>query len=200
MRDVKGNESWYLNKRIIVNERATKILIRKSPHIISLIVWISLNGLYQKDYSRLEIEQGFYHMDSNYIRDLISELSVTFSMKSLNLQNSYFLRDPFPVSSYIIINPFLKYSKKVDEFYFLYHNSWGETRFEVFRNDNDLAAIATRIVNGALNSGIENANSLHITASEPYSTSKEFITMKSTLKKMLINSSLRIKHRLNNAF
>ena len=186
VRDIKGNELWYLNKRIIINGRATKVLIRKSPHLLSLAVWISLNGLYQKDFSRLEIEQGFYHMDSNYIRDLISELSSEFSIKSLNLQNSYFLRDPFPVKSYLIINPFLKYSKKIDDIYFLYHNSWGETRFEVFHNDNDLPAIATRIVNGALISGMEDTSVLHVTSSEPYSTSKEFLTLKATMKKILL--------------
>ncbi len=185
VRDIKGSESWYLNKRIITNGRAAKVMIRKSPHLISLIVWISLNGLYQKDYSRLDIEQGFYHMDSNYIRDLISELSTQFSIKSLNLQNSYFLRDPFPVMSYIIINPFLKYSKKVDEFYFLYHNSWGETRFEVFNSDNDIPAVTERIINGALISGMGDINALHITASEPFSTSKEYLTLKLTMKKLL---------------
>ncbi len=185
VRDVKGTETWYLNKRVIINDRAVKVLIRKSPHLISLIVWISLNGLYQKDFSRLDIEQGFYHMDSNYVRDLISELSTSFSIKSLNLQNSFFLRDPFPVMSYIIVNPFLKYSKKIDEYYFLYHNSWGETRFEVFHNDNDLPAIATRIINGDLISEMDDISALHITASEPYSTSKEFLTLKSTMKTLL---------------
>ncbi len=185
VRDVKGNESWYLNKRVIINEKAVKVLIRKSPYLISLLAWISLNGLYQKDYSRLEIEQGFYHMDTNYIRDLISELSSEFSIKSLNLQNSFFLRDSFPVMSYVIINPFLKYSKKVDEFFFLYHNSWGETRFESFRNDNDLAAVVTRIINGALITGMHDSSALHITASEPYSNSREFIKLKSTLRKIL---------------
>ncbi len=198
VRDIKGNESWYLNKRIIINDRAVKVLIRKSPHLISLIVWISLNGLYQKDYSRLDIEQGFYHMDSNYIRDLISELSSSFSMKSLNLQNSFFLRDPFPVMSYIIVNPFLKYSKKIDEYFFLYHNSWGETRFEVFHNDNELPAIAARIINGALISETDDIRTLHVTASEPYSTSKEFVTLKSTLSKMLhffTENKTRVKQR-----
>jgi adenylate cyclase class 1 len=185
VRDIKGNEVWYLNKRIIINGRAVKVLIRKSPHLLSLVVWISLNGLYQKDYSRLEIEQGFYNMDSNYIRDLIFELSSDFSIKSLNLQNSYFLRDPFPVKSYIIINPFSKYSKKADDIFFLYHNSWGETRFEVFNNENDVPAIASRIINGALITGMDDSDVLHITSSDPYSNSKEFITFKSTMKKLL---------------
>jgi adenylate cyclase class 1 len=198
VRDIKGSESWYLNKRIITNGRAVKVMIRKSPHLISLIVWISLNGLYQKDYTRLDIEQGFYHMDSNYIRDLIAELSTQFSIKSLNLQNSYFLRDPFPVMSYIIINPFLKYSKKADEFYHLYHNSWGETRFEIFHNENDFPAITERIVNGALISTMDANNALHITASEPFSTSKEFLTLKSTMKKLLLfftDNKTQVKQR-----
>lgn len=185
VRDIKGNESWYFSKRVITGGKATKILIRKSPHLISLIVWISLNGLYQKDYSRLDIEQGFYNLDANYIRDLISELSEQFSIKSLNLQNSYFLRDPFPVMSYIIINPFTKYSKKIDDIIFLYHNSWGETRFETFTNPNALAAISSRIINGVLVSGMDSINALHITSSEPYSGSKEFHALTSSLKSML---------------
>lgn len=185
VRDVKGNESWYLSKRIITGGKATKILIRKSPHLISLIVWISLNGLYQKDYSRLDIEQGFYNLDTNYIRELIAELSEQFSIKSLNLQNSYFLRDPFPVMSYIIINPFSKYSKKIDDIIFLYHNSWGETRFETFNNANNLAAIAAHVINGVQVSGMDSISALHITSSEPYSSSKEFQALKSSLKNML---------------
>ncbi len=186
IRDIKGNESWYLSKRIISEGKAEKILIRKNPHLISLLVWISLNGLYLKDYSRLDIEQGFYNMDTNYIRDLISELSAHFSIKSLNLQNSFFLRDPFPVMSYILINPFSKYSKRLDEFIFLYHNSWGETRFEEFNRDTDLATIAARIINGSLISGMDAINALHVTAPEPYSNSKEFHSLKSTLKNMLL--------------
>jgi len=185
VRDIKGNESWYFSKRVITGGKATKILIRKSPHLISLIVWISLNGLYQKDYSRLDIEQGFYNLDTNYIRELIAELSEQFSIKSLNLQNSYFLREPFPVMSYIIINPFTKYSKKIDDIVFLYHNSWGETRFETFSNPNVLAAVTARIINGALISGMDSINALHVTSSEPYGTAKEFQALKSSLKSML---------------
>jgi len=185
VRDVKGNETWFLNKRVIVNEKAVKILINKSPHLITLIVWMSLNGLYQKDYTRLEIEQGFYHLDANYIRDLIAELSSVFSIKSLNLQNSYFLREPFPVMSYIIINAFSKYSKKADEIIFLYHNSWGETRFEVYPSENTLPAILTRIINGILVTGKNDINALHVSASGPYSTSKQFTALKSTMKNLL---------------
>jgi hypothetical protein len=48
VRDIKGNESWYFSKRVITGGKATKLLIRKTPHLIALIVWISLNGLNQK--------------------------------------------------------------------------------------------------------------------------------------------------------
>ncbi len=196
--DVKGNQSWYLSKRIIVNERPAKVLIRKSSHLVSLIAWISLNGLYQKDYTRLEIEQGFYQMDANYIRELIAELSTKFSIKSIKLQNSYFLREPFPVMSYIIINPFLKYSKKIDELYLLYHNSWGETRFESFKDVNDLPSVLTKIINGAIEANIDDSGTLNVTASAPYSSSKEFINLKATIRSLLgffIHSGSSVKRR-----
>ena len=185
VRDVKGNETWFLNKRVIYGNRLQKVLIRKSPHLLSLIVWISLNGLYLKDFTRLEIEQGFYNMDPNYIRDLISELTANFSIKSLDLHNSYFLRDPFPLMSYIIINPFHKYSNRIDEVYYLYHNSWGETRFELYNGAGELPGIAARIATGVMISGVDEINSLQITASEPYSSSKDFSTLKATMKNML---------------
>jgi len=185
VRDVKGNESWYLSKRIISVGKASKTLIRKSSHLFSLIVWISLNGLYKKDYTRLDIEQGFYHMDTNYIRDLISVLSEHFSIKGLHLQNSFFLRNPFPVMSFIMINPFSKYSKQIDEIIFLYHNSWGETRFEIYNNANDLAQIAARIINGTLTSGMDGINALQVTSSSPFSSSKAFQETRTTLKNML---------------
>lgn len=182
--DTKGNQAWYLSKRIIIDDRPVKVMIRKSSHLINLVVWISLNGLYQKDFSRIEIEQGFYSMDTNYIRDLISELSEHFSIKSLNLQNSYFLQDQFPVMSYILVNPLSKYSKKIDEIIFLYHNSWGETRFEVFSNTNSLADISMRIINGALKSEMDSINALHITSSDPFSGTKEFHVLKSSITNM----------------
>jgi adenylate cyclase class 1 len=183
--DTKGNQGWYLSKRIITDARPAKILIRKSSHLINLVVWISLNGLYQKDFSRIDIEQGFYSMDTNHIRDLISELSERFSIKSLNLQNSYFLQDPFPVMSYILINPLSKYSKKIEEIIFLYHNSWGETRFEVFSGQNALTAITLRIINGAIKSGMDSSNALHITSSAPFSSTREFHQLKSSITSIL---------------
>lgn len=185
IRDVKGNETWFLNKRVIYGNKLEKVLIRKSSHLLSLVVWISLNGLYQKDYTRLEIEQGFYNMDPNYIRDLIPELTANFSIKGLDLHNSYFLRDPFPLMSYIIINPFHRYSNQIDEIYYLYHNSWGETRFEVYYSANDLPGIAARIATGAIVSGMDEITSLHLTASEPFSGTREFSTLKASFKNML---------------
>lgn len=198
IRDIQGRESWYLSKRIIGGNKPLKILIRKNPHLLSLIVWISLNGLYLKDYSRLDIEQGFYNMDANYIREIITELSEHFSIKSLDLQNTFFLREPFPVMSYIFINPFSKYSKKIDEIYFLYHNSWGETRFESFQDENKLAEIITRIINGAIITGMDDINALHITSTEPYSSTKEFHILQSTLKNMFqffTENKARVKQR-----
>jgi len=196
--DAKGIGQWFLNKRTIIDQKASKILIKKSPHLISLIVWISLNSLYLKDYTRLDIEHGIYNLDSSYIRDLIAKLSTNFSIKSLQLQNTFFLQDAFPVMSYLIINPFQKYSKKPDEIFFLYHNSWGETRFEIYNSDKVIPELICRAINGVLRSGVENINTLHITSSEPFASTKEFLTLRSTIIKLFnffIENKTKVKQR-----
>ncbi|MCL1834482.1 MAG: class I adenylate cyclase, partial [Leptospirales bacterium] len=182
--DSKSIGQWFLNKRTIINEKAAKVLIKKSPHLLSLIVWISLNNLYTRDFTRLDIEHGIYNLDPNYIRDLIADLSSNFSIKSLHLHNSFFLRAAFPMLSYIIINPFQKYAKRPDEIFFLYHNSWGETRFESYNTYNAVPELICRAINGALLSGVENVNTLYVTSSDPFVATKEFSILKSTIKKL----------------
>ena len=182
--DAKGVGQWFLNKRAIINERAGKILIKKSPHLLSLVVWISLNSLYMKDFTRLDIAHGVYNLDPNYVRDLIAMLTIYFSIKSLHLHNSFFLRETFPVMSYIIINPFQKYSKKPDEIFFLYHSSWGETRFESYNNEKVIPELICKAINGTLLAGDDNRNTLYITSSEPFASTKDFATLKSTIKKL----------------
>ena len=196
--DAKGSGQWFLNKRTIIDEKATKVLIKKSSHLLSLIVWISLNNLYMKDYTRLDIEHGIYNLDSNYIRDLIAMLSTYFSIKNLDLHNSFFLRETFPVLSYIIINPFQKYSKKADEIFFLYHNSWGETRFENYNSYKVIPELICRAINGALLAGADNKNAVYITASNPFAATKDFSTLKSTIKKLsnfFTDNKTKVKQR-----
>ena len=184
IRDKFNNESWILSKRLIVNEKAEQIMIKKHKNLFVLITWISLNGLYQKNYTRLDIEQGFYQMDTNFIRDLILELSSHFTIKKLDIHNSYFIRDVFPIVSYIIINPFSKYSSKIDEIFFLYHNSWGETKFEIFHKESDISGILQRIINGALISGKDSESSLYITSSDPFRSTKDFTRIKNSINSL----------------
>ncbi len=41
----------------------------------------------------------------------------------------------------MIINPYSKYAKRIEDIIFLYHNSWGETRFDNYRGELDIANI-----------------------------------------------------------
>jgi len=174
IKDRDGKEYWLLQKRLIVHKSATKLIMHKDASLFGLVVWISLNGLFQKDYTRLEIATGLHEVDPNFIRELITELSVHFSFKKVELENSYFLRDPFPVMSYMIINPYSRYAKRLEEIIFLYHSSWGETRFDVYRSELDLAQIAVRVINGGLMTGRDYRHAISLIASQPFGSSKEF--------------------------
>lgn len=184
VRDRDGREFYLLSKRIIVKNYPAKVIFHKDETLIGIIAWIAMNRIFQKDYTRLEIQSGIHAVDPNYIRELISELSVHFAFKRLQIQNSYFVRDPFPIISYIIINPYSKYSKKIDDIVFLHHNSWGETRFETFKSEVDIAKIAVSALNGALVTRHDFERALRLSSSQPYGSSRDFDRIVSLLKGM----------------
>ena len=174
VRDREKGEFWILSKRLIIKESTVKVIIQKNKNLFNLIVWIALNGLYQKDYTRLDIEAGLHMLDPNFIRELINELSIHFTFKKLELKHSYFLKNSIPVISYVIINPHTKYSETLEEMFFLYHNSWGETRFEIFKSEADFSVIINRVINSGLVSKLNFDSALHMTSSYPYHAKKEY--------------------------
>ncbi len=174
IRDREGNEFWVLSKRVITDNYPMKIIIHKEKNLLNLIVWVGLNKLFQKDYTRMEIAKGLYTVDPSFLRELILEVSLYFSYKRLELHNSYFLRDPFPVVSLLLINPFSKYAKKIEDIYFLYHNSWGETKYERFSGEAGLPQIITSIFSGSLRARLDFPSALRLIASQPYGSSREF--------------------------
>lgn len=167
-------ELWILSKRAIVRDTPVKIVIHSERSLIAMLVWIGMNRLYQKDYTRMDFSAGIYQPDANFLRDLVIDIAAHFSFKKLNIHSSYFLRDPFPIISYIIINPYTKYAKRLEDMIFLYHNSWGETRFERFSNFNDIALLFARFLTGVLASGMPYESALRLSSSYPYRASREF--------------------------
>ncbi len=179
IRDRDNREYWILTKRHIEQGSTSRVILQKNPRLFGLVVWIALNGFFQKGFTRLEIDPGLHVFDPNFIRELITELSLHFSFKKLVLKNSYFLRDSFPVISYLIINPFTKYGNDIVDMIFLYHNSWGETRFELMKNgEMDIPNILTRVINSGEASGLDFDSALKMTASLPYNSKKEFKRVK----------------------
>jgi adenylate cyclase class 1 len=179
IRDKDNREYWILSKKQIEHGSTAKVMLQKNPRLFGLVVWIALNGFFQKGFTRLEIDPGLHVFDPNFIRDLITELSLHFSFKKLSLKNSYFLRESFPVISYLIINPFTKYGNDIVDMIFLYHNSWGETRFELMKNgEMDIPHILTRVINSGHASGLDFDSALKMTASLPYNSKKEFKKIK----------------------
>lgn len=174
IRDRDGKEYWILSKRIIIDNRPSKIILHKEQKLIGIIVWLGLNRLYQKDYTRLEIDPGIHAIDPNFIRDLVADLTLHFSVKKVGLHKRYFLAEPFPVTGYVIINPYTKYSRKIDDIIFVYHNSWDETRIEEYKNEIDLVNVFAEVMKGGVRTELDFDTALRMTSSLPYGSSKDF--------------------------
>ncbi len=196
VRDQKGKETWLLSKRLIIDNQPIKIILQKEKTLLGLAVWISLNGLFKKDYTRLEIDAGLHNLESNFLRDLITDVSSNFMFKKVSVFQEEYLKDPYPVMSYIIINLYSKYSRKIDEIFFLYHDSWGSTMFETFGSEMDLIQILTRILNGGLVTKSSYEGVVNVISSSPFNATKEFIQLKSFIKDLftfIVNRDMNAK-------
>ena len=182
MRDRKGTETWFLSKRLIVDNSPNIVILHKDKTLLGLSVWVSMNGLFKKDYTRLEIDTGLHNLETNFLRELISDISTNFMFKKINAFQEDYLKDPYPVTSYIIFNLYSKYSRKIDEIFFLYHDSWGSTKFDVFNREMDLLQILVRVLNGGMVTRADFDGALNVVSSSPFSSTKEFMRLKSLIR------------------
>jgi len=182
VKDKDGKEFWILGKTKITGSGSYRSIMYKTGDLLSLVVWVSLHGLFQKDYTRLNIQSGYFSINHSFIQNLLTELSTSFSIKNINLHNRYFLQEPFPMMSHVIINFYSKQKPGIDNIFFLYHNSWGETRFEELHNESDLAGLITNIVNGGLKTGNDYDSYNRITASDPFASTREFRRLKTLFR------------------
>ncbi|MFH0976432.1 MAG: class I adenylate cyclase [Spirochaetota bacterium] len=170
-----GSISWLLSKGFLSGTGASKrSIIHKEPNFLAILAWISINRLFQKNTTRVEIKSRYHLLEQNFVRELMDELTVHFSSKKANIKNKYFFANPFPIINFIIINLFVKYPKGIEDIYYLYRNSWGETVYEKYDNELDFSVILTKLLNGAIEHKETFKNCIALTSPYPFKGSKEF--------------------------
>ncbi len=198
VKDHEGREYWILGKRNITEANTTSTIIYKAANLLSLVVWTSLHGLYKKDFTRLNLSAGYFSVDNGFLQDLLEELNNHFSVKKVDLSNAYFMQDAFPMVAYVIINMFAKDAKRVDNIFFLYHNSWGETRFEEYQRVTDLPHIFTTLINSALRTGRDYERTMRMVSSTPFDRSKDYKRLKKLSRdifEFFVNEEAYVKRR-----
>ncbi len=179
IRGKDGADYWILSRRIIQGGRLEKTIFHKQSTFFGMVAFICVNGLYQKDYTRLEMATGIHSVDPIFMRELIPALTLHFRHGRFGIRASYYLRDPFPMVSFLVINPYTKYLQKIDDIVFMYFNSWGETRYESRKGEGDIPQIVSRILTGLLQTRMNYENSVRIMSSEPFASTAEFRHLKS---------------------
>ncbi|MBN2041158.1 MAG: class I adenylate cyclase [Spirochaetes bacterium] len=170
-----GSILWLLSKGFISGAGSSKrSIMHKESSLLAILAWIAINRLFQKNVTRIEIKSRYQLLEKTFVRELLNELTLHFSPKKVNIKNKYFFHDPFPVLNFIIINLSAKYPKGIEDVYYLYHNSWGETIYEKYEREIDLSAILTKLLNGAVEHSDTFINSVYITSPYPYKASKSF--------------------------
>ncbi len=170
-----GSISWLLSKGFISGSGASKrSIIHKEPNLLAILAWISINRLFQKNITRVEIKSRYHLLEPGFVRELLNDLTLYFSPKKVHIKNKYFFSDPFPILNYVIINLFVKYPKGIEDIYYLSHNSWGESVYEKYDTELDFSIILTKLLNGAIEHRDSFRNTVAFTSPYPYKSSKSF--------------------------
>ncbi len=178
-----GKITWFLSKGFMAGRSdSEKLIIHKEPSLIAMLAWLSMNRMFKKDHTRVEMKSRYHLLDSNFVRALMNELTLHFSIKRLNIHNDYLLHDPLPLLNFIIINLYSKYPKDIEDIFYLYHNSWGETIYEKYEAEIDLSKIIERLLNGALLNRESYESCVYTISPYPYGTSKSFKAIQFLIK------------------
>lgn len=178
-----GRVNWLLSKGFTGGRAdAEKLFFHKEPSLVAMLAWISMNRMFQKDHTRVEIKSRYHLLDANFVRELMNELTLHFSIKRLFIKNEYFFTDPLPLLNFIIINLYSKYPKDIEDIFYLYHNSWGETIYEKYDKESDLSTILLKLLNGALLNREDFNRCVRMISPYPYGTSKSFKKIQSLFR------------------
>ncbi len=166
-RSVKEPE-WRLSKRDRGADSFSSTTIKTSKSILSLIAWMALNKIYDPNFSRLNIQSGFYRVNQNSVVELLNEICAFFSGKRIQTRNDYYLKPEFTLLNMVIINFNLENTDGIKTVHHLYHTSWGESYLREYTGEGEIAHIVTTVVRDGMKQRLPFDSYCKIIAPESY--------------------------------
>jgi len=142
---------WRLFKRNRSEKNVfTTTTLRTESDLVKLLVWLTVNNVYDHTVTRINIQSGYVRINQNLVVELLNQLSQFFSEKG-KIKTKYYLKPAFNMVQCIILNFNNEAAEHLDSLYHLYSTSWGEQYLKRYSNIIDI----TQILQNILKDGLE---------------------------------------------
>ncbi|MCU0821844.1 MAG: class I adenylate cyclase, partial [Spirochaetes bacterium] len=142
---------WRLYKRNTSEKESFKTTTLKiEKNLINIVVWVSLNRIYDPVISRFNLQSGYTRINQPQVINLMNQISEFFKFDLIKIRNDHFLNPPFNFLNFIIINFDTENAEEIKNLYYLYHTSWGESFLKEYKSEADLSEILFTILKDGL--------------------------------------------------
>ncbi|HOE19561.1 MAG TPA: class I adenylate cyclase [Spirochaetota bacterium] len=142
---------WRLFKRNRSEKNVfTTTTLRTENDLVKLLVWLTVNNVYDPSITRINIQSGYVRINQNLVVELLNQMSLFFAGKE-KIKNKYYLKPTFTMLHCIILNFNNEAVDHLDSLYHVYSTSWGE---QFIKRYNAITHI-TPILQTMLHDGVE---------------------------------------------
>lgn len=133
---------WRLYKRAkSENDSFITTTLRVENNLLRLLLWMSLNQIYNPVFSRLNIQSGYTRINQTLVTELLNQVGGLFTGDRIAVKNEYYLHPSFTLLNMVIVNFNKENAEKIESLQHLYYTSWGESYLHDYGSEDDVARI-----------------------------------------------------------
>ncbi len=142
---------WRLFKRIkSEEEKFTTTTLRIEKNLVRLLAWMSVNGVYDPVFTRLNIQSGYTRINQTLVTELLNQIARLFSSGLAHIKNPYFLSQAFALANIVVVNFNRENAEELQTIHHLYVTSWGESFLKEYTSEESLGWVLHRVLKDGL--------------------------------------------------
>ncbi|TAL36464.1 MAG: hypothetical protein EPN93_08560 [Spirochaetes bacterium] len=142
---------WRLFKRV-KNEKdeITATTLRIESSLLRLLIWMTLNQIYDPVFSRLNIQSGYTRVNQTLVTELLNQVSALFSGDRVRVKNEYFIKPSFSMANLVVVNFNRDNAERIVSVQHLYFSSWGESFLHEYDGEDAILRVLQQVLSDGL--------------------------------------------------
>jgi len=142
---------WRLFKRVKnQKDEITSTTLRIEASLIRLLIWMTLNQIYDPVFSRLNIQSGYVRVNQTLVTELLNQVNTLFSGDRTHVKNEYFIKSSFSMLNLLAVNFNRDNADTIASVHHLYYTSWGESFLREYAAEEGILKVLQQVLSDGL--------------------------------------------------